>query len=918
MTTWFRRIIAGLRGLARRERDDRELDDEVQQYLEASIDAKIAAGLSEPEAIRAARAELGSRAAIADSVHDVGWETHLLSIWDDVRYAARGLWASRGFTLAVVITLGLGIGVNTAMFSMLDVVLLRNLPVSDAHELIGLYENAPRVTPDIVSGTDRYTRFSYPRFLRLQQALGTHGSLAAMTAPNGFPARLHNGQRITVLVQLVSGNYFEMFRILPARGRMLSASDLAPGSPPVAVVSDRFWKREMGSGDDAVGQRIEIGGAAAMVVGVAPAAFNGAWMDDAVDVWLPLTVQPAISYRGNTNFYGSVDQAEPFVQQDRVAWLTLVGRISRRDRRLAQTALERENRLGITEFAMSVTTNADERAAYLSQTLAIESLARGFSRLRARQSSMLLALMGLVALVLLLTSANVANLLLVRGGRRRRETALRVALGATRARIVRYVLTETLLLAGLGGLAGVVAAGWSRHVLAREIVGTARLLPAGFSLDVRTLVFASAATLLTAIVFGLVPAFRAARIGGMAGSGLNERQSIGLGAIRPLQPLVVLQLALSVVVIFAATLLSRSLMNLVRLDPGFAVDHLVTASFFNLRALGYTDDRVTALADRLVSVTDTVPGAASAAVSVCGLLAGCSYGTSVRLEGFDGTVRVYQNWVGAKYFSTVGLPLLRGREFDVRDTEHAPPVAIITQSIVRRYFQNRDPIGKRVTGLAVGLQSDAEIVGIVGDLRPISLRDAPVSMVFYPLSRRRADAVPTSLDLRVSGDPNQAVRAMREAVSATEPALTVRVTSMPMRMSQQLERDRTVAYLTSVFAALALVLAAVGLYGVLSFFVTQRHHEIGVRLALGARPSEVLALISKHGAALVITGLVLGLAAAPLAARSLQGMFFEVTTLDPVTFISVSTLMLAVGALATILPAWRATKIDPMVVLRSE
>jgi putative ABC transport system permease protein len=353
-------------------------------------------------------------------------------------------------------------------------------------------------------------------------------------------------------------------------------------------------------------------------------------------------------------------------------------------------------------------------------------------------------------------------------------------------------------------------------------------------------------------------------------------------------------------------------------DPGFAVEHLVSASFFNVRTLGYTGDRVTALGNRLVSVADNVPGAASAAVSVCGLLAGCSYSTSVRLEGFDGEVGVYQNWVGPKYFSTVGLPLRRGREFDVRDTEHAAPVAIITESIARRYFQNRDPIGKRVSSLATGQQSDAEIVGVVGDLRPRSLRDAPVPMVFYTLSRRRADAFPTSLDLRVSGDPNQAVRAVREALSGTEPALTFGVTSMPMRMSQQVERDRTVAYLTSAFAGLALVLASVGLYGVLAFFVTQRRHEIAVRMALGAGRSEVLALIVKRGAALVVMGLALGLAAAPLAARSLQGMFFEVTTLDPVTFISVSTLMLVVGALAAILPVRRATKVDPMVVLRSE
>jgi putative ABC transport system permease protein len=737
-----------------------------------------------------------------------------------------------------------------------------------------------------------------------------------MTAPNLFPARLRDRQPISVAIELVSGNYFETFRIPPVRGRMLSASDVAPDSPPVAVVSGRFWKQQMGGGDDVLGQTIVIGGAAAVVVGIAPTEFNGAWMNETVDVWLPLTLQPAIPYQGNTSSYGSVDGNQPFLLEDRIAWLTLVGRISRSDRQIAETLLHAANRVGITEFAASVTANQSERDAYLAQTLAFEPLARGFSRLRARQSSILLALMGLVGLILLLTAANVANLLLVRAGRRRRETAVRVALGATRARIVRYVLTETLLLAALGGLAGVVAAGWSRHVLARAIVGTSQVLPAGFSLDVRTLLFAIAASLLTALVFGLVPAFRSARIGGMAAAGLNERQTSGLGAIKPMQPLVVFQLALSVVIIFTAMLLGRSLINLVRVDPGFAVDHLVSASFFNVRSLGYTSDRITALSDRLVSATDRVPGTASAAVSVCGLLAGCSYTTSVRLEGVDGTVSVSQNWVGPKYFSTVGLPLRRGREFDARDM--TAPVAIITESIARRYFPNHDPIGKRVTGLAVGQQSNAEIVGVVGDLRPVSLRETPVSMVFYPLGRRRADAVPTSLDLRVSGSATQAVQALRDALSRVEPAISFRVSSMPTRVGQQTERDRTIAYLTSAFAGLALVLAAVGLYGLLSFFVTQRNHEIGVRMALGANPSEVLALIFKHGTALVVIGLACGLAAAPLAARSLQGLFFEVTTLDPVTFISVATLLLAVGAIAAVVPARRATRIDPIIVLRSE
>jgi predicted permease len=327
---------------------------------------------------------------------------------------------------------------------------------------------------------------------------------------------------------------------------------------------------------------------------------------------------------------------------------------------------------------------------------------------------------------------------------------------------------------------------------------------------------------------------------------------------------------------------------------------------------------LSALANRLVSATDAVPGARSAAVSVCGLLAGCSYGTDIGIKGLEGAVHVHQNWVGPKYFATVGLPLLRGRAFDERDTEHGLPVAIITDSIARRYFAGRNPIGRQLSSLAVGQRYDAEIVGVIGDLRSVSLREEPVPMVFYPLSRRPAMAVPTALDIRVSGDPDQAVRTVHEALKHAVPGLTFNVTSMPMRLSEQMERDRAMAYLTSAFAGLALLLASVGLYGLLSYIVTQRHREIGLRMALGAQRSEVLALILKQGGVLGIIGLALGLTAAPLATRSLQGMFFEVTPIDPATFIGVASIMLVVAALAAIIPARRATKVDPMVALRCE
>jgi predicted permease len=918
MTRWIRQTLRGLRALVRRRDERRDLDDELREYLAESVDAKVAAGLDPADALRAARAELGSPAAIHDYVQDVGWESRLLNVWDDVRYAARGLKASPGFTLAVLATLGLGIGVNTAMFSMLDAVVLRKLSVPAAEELFALYENAPRAVPDPVSGSGRYLRFSYPRYTRLEQALGTHGSLAATTGTNRFSARLQDGQRITVDLQLVSGNYFETLRVQSVRGRVLTTVDTTENAPAVAVVSDGFWKRQLSGADDAIGRTLEINKVIVTVVGVAPSGFGGVWLDDSPDLWLPVTQQPVIQHRTNTSTYGAVDATRSFLDQDRIAWLNLVGRARRDERRLAETLLQTENRLALADFAEGAAENARERESMQGHTLALEPLSHGFSRLRARQSTTLLALTGLLSLILLLTAANVANLMLVRASRRRRETAVRVALGATTSRIVTFVLVEALLLAGLGGAAGVLAAGWSRHVLAKQLVGTSSILPAGFSLDPRTVLFAIAASGITAIVFGVAPAFRAARAGSLVSAGLNERETTGLAALRGMRPFVVLQLALSVVIVFAATLLSRSLLNLVRVDTGFAAEHLVTASFFNVRALAGAGLNPTPLGDRLVTAANGVPGVASSAVSVCGLIAGCSYTSSVRIDRVDGTVSVYQNWVGPGYFATVGMRLLRGREFDERDTDHSMPVVVITESIARRYFPGRDPIGTTLRGLAASQQYDAEIVGVVADVRPVSLRADPVAMVFYPYSLRRTDAFPTAIDIRVAGDPAGAVGGVRDALTRAEPELTFNVTSMPMRLAQHIERDRAVAYLTSAFAGLALLLASVGLYGVLSYLVGQRSREIGVRLALGAQRSDVIALVVKQGTALAIIGLAIGLAVAPSATRSLQGMFFEVSPLDMQMFVSVSILMLAVAALATIVPARRATRVDPIVALRCE
>src|SRR4051812_29725838 len=436
------------------KRAQSELDQDILDHIERETEDNIALGMSPEEARRRARVTFGNVARAIEDTRAVWVSVRLEQLRQDLWYAVRALSRNRGFAAAVIITIGLGIGVNTAMFSLLDAIMIRKLDVPAADELVALYENASRAVPDSVAGMGRYLRFSYPRFIRLQQALGPHGSLAAMTPTNLFAGRLPNGQKHSMGVQLVSGTYFETFRALPARGRMLTPADADSRSAPVAVVSDAFAKGHMGSVEDAIGQILQINGLGITVVGVARPGFTGAWMDDNPELWLPLTLQSAVQYKNNTSSYGAVDPRQSFLGQDRIAWLNLIGRVSRPDRQTAETLLQNANRQGLAEFAIEAVTDGNERAAILAQTLAIEPLAHGFSRLRARQSGMLLALMSLVAIILMLTCANVANLLLVRSGRRAREIAVRAALGATTNRIVRHVLTEALLLSVLGGVAG--------------------------------------------------------------------------------------------------------------------------------------------------------------------------------------------------------------------------------------------------------------------------------------------------------------------------------------------------------------------------------------------------------------------------------------------------------------------------------
>jgi predicted permease len=914
---WAAAVFARMRSIIQRRQLEHELDAELQFHLEQEIAERVASGMGAEDARAEALRSFGSVAFVKDECRSSLGLRLLDETAQDLRYALRTLFGRPGFALVAVATLALGIGATTTIFTLLDAVVLKPLPVPAAGELVTFYENGPEGAADIAGGSGRFLRFSYPRFKRLEAALGNLGSMAAVIRSSRFAARLPGASESTFITgQLVSDRYFTTLSVTAARGRVLTADD-ARDDAPVAVVSDGFWKERLGGSDAVLGQQMVVNGVSATIVGIMPPGFVGLWTDRDADVWMPVTLQPRLRYANNSSSYATFDPGRPWLGQDTIAWLNLVARIPAANRPGAVAALQAANHDGVAALAGAMA-DPKNRTSMLQHTLGIEPFAHGFSGLRARYSDALFALAAMVAVVLLVTCANVANLILVRALGRTRDVAIRVSLGATTARLVRQGLTDSLILSLGGGAAGFLLGEWASSLLAREVLGHFNgPLPPVFIADARVLTFAAGVSIATAMAFGIAPALRAARIGRRAAaSGTTQRQAIGQ-VTRSMRAGVVAQLALSVVVVFAAMQLGRTLINFMEIDPGFAVDRLVSASLDPIES-GYTGDDMPALGQRLVEAAGSVPGVVSAAASRCGLIAGCSSSGGYRLEGVDDETSLNQNWVSPSYFATVGIPLVAGREFDERDVARGPSVAIVNESIARRWFPGQSPIGRHLGSP----KPDIEIVGVVRDARTQSLHDSPVPMVYFPVAQAtgliRQTAL-TNLDVQVNGGPGLVIPALREALRRAEPRLLVGdLVPKPMHIRRDLTRERIVAYLAFSFGALALVLASLGLYGVLSYGVAQRTQEIGVRMALGARRAEVLALVLRQSARMTATGLAIGFAGAAASSSFLSGMLFGVAPLDPVTFVAVVAALGAVTALASYLPAHRATTVDPMVALRFE
>jgi predicted permease len=894
------------RNLRHRDRVDHDLDHEIRAMFDLLVDEKLKAGLTPEQARRAATLELGRVDAITQQVRERRAGSSIEAVLTDVKYGARMLRANPGFTAVVVLSLAAGIGANTAIFSVANALLFRTLPVPAVEDLYQVRIEARTPVPP---------QFSYPFFERVRAGFPDPGGIAAMSRVSRMRAQRGGGEVESANVQLVSGEYFGVLQLRPILGRLLTADDnRTMGGHPAAVISEAYWRRRFDGAPDAIGRELTLNGVRMTVAGVAPAGFTGVWLESPVDAWIPVMMQYDVRYV--QNFSANTHEfLKPWVPQNGVRWLELLTRAGRADgpERVALNTIHRQ------ELLQEVDTIADpaERKIALEQHLALAPFAHGSSGLRNQFRAPLFALMGMVGLLLLVACANTANLLLARATSRRREMAVRLSIGASRGRIIAQMLVESLLLGSLAALAGLAIAPLAGELLVRMTMGVETgPLPFSVGIDLRVLGFTAAITLVTSFLFGFAPAWRATDVS-LSGALKSSGRGTHFGARMSLsKSLVIAQVALSLTLAVGAGLFARSFGNLASLPLGFE-QHVIWASM-NPSVGGYTEAELPGLYNRVITRAEALPGVESATVAMCGLMTGCrSASQGIAITGYTAQpgeqVGLQENRVGPNYFSTVGMTLIAGRDFTPQDTITSAPIAIINEAAARKYFKDRDPIGQRF-----GYDTpDTEIVGVVRDARVNAVRESAVPMTFYPLGA--APPFVGSLHVRATGNPQTVAAELQRALREAEPKLPVdRAVTVMTLAAGTLRQDRLIARLTAVLGVLALGLACLGLYGLMSYAVKQRTAELGIRFALGAPQGRVLWMVFRESLLLVAAGLAIGVPLVLIASRLIGSMLFDVSPSDPLTVAGAMAVLVAVGAGSSYLPAWRASRVDPLTALRQE
>ena len=893
----------------RRGQWDAERARELESYVAIETDENIARGMKPPDARLAAIRKLGNRTRVREDIYQMNTMTILDNLWRDLRYGARLLRLNPGFAAVAVLSLALGIGANTAIFQLLDAVRLRTLPVDHPEQLVEvrIADTPHGRTGSFVSRRPMMTNPLWERIRDRQQAF----SSAFAWADVGF--NLTSGGEARYAAGLwVSGDFFNTLHVPALIGRTLTSADDRRGctSPP-AVIGYGFWQKEFGGVPAAVGRTLMLNGNAYQIVGVTPPGFFGVEVGRAFDVAVPLCAEPLT--RG----------AQSGMDKPDVWFLSVFGRL--KDGWTAEKASAHLAALSPPMFqaTLSPRYEADDARSYLAFKLGAFPAGTGVSSLRRNYESPLWMLLATTAVVLLIACANLANLMLARATVREREVAVRLAIGASRGRIVRQMLAESLLIAALGAGGGALLAQWLSRFLIDSLSNASNRIFVAIALDWRTFGFMTSLAAATCLLFGLMPAIRATRTApaaamkaGSRGSG-ESHERFGLR-----RALVVVQVALSMVLVVGALLFVRSLRNLTTLDPGFAEDGVTVVSL-DLRKAGIAPAQLAQTFDDITARLARLPGVAAAAQAFIVPISGAGWNNNILIDGKKQPKYPNFNRVDADYFKAMSVPIVMGRGFDDRlDTPGSGKVAIVTESFAQTFLAGRNPIGQafQIEEAPGAPRPLYEIIGVAKDSKYQDMREPFGPIAFLPITQADpADASPYEQVVIRSGAPPSTVTAEASAViNEINPRIVLTFDTMRNQIAQSLLRERLMAALSAIFGGLAVLIATIGLYGVMSYMVARRRSEIGIRMALGADRGEIVRMVMREAALLLAAGVAVGIVAAVVAGKAAMALLFGLKPTDPSTLIAAAAGFAIVALVASYVPAMRASRLQPTEALREE
>jgi len=930
----LRNIANGLRTLFRREQVERELDEELRAYVDMAIDEKMKQGMSRKEAARAVRLERGSVDGAKETVRAAGWESFVETCWQDLRFALRMLRKNPGFAAVAVLTLALGIGVNTATFSAFDALVLRPRAVADPDRLAFVF----RVTPD-----DPRSRFSYPDYLYYRDhsksfadlglfafgmavtssdlpATGNRSASRAASAVGFYLPQLLQGSAQPIMCFFVSGNYFSMLGAVPLQGRLIEPEDDHPGAPPVVVMSGNFWQHEFHSDPKVLGSVVHLNGIPFTILGITPVDYVGT-APDVPSLWAPVAARVPL---------GSESAQE--LQSHHVIIGEPQGRL-----KPGVSFADAQAELAILAAQLRASHPEDQD----NERITVLPGRNDLALLEPMEWALIAGAMIAVALLLLIACANVASLMLAKATARRKEIAVRLALGVGRWRLLRHLLTESVLLGVLAGAVGLAFASSMLHLLVVEIASVFPSFWGTITLpvtpDVRIYAYTLAVSCVTGVTFGLVPAWQASKVD--VNSAMKEESSaFGLlsdrGRLREL--LITAQMAACLLLLINSALLLRGSQRALRIDPGYYTRHIAYFEMYNPEKLHYPQARLLQVNRELIRRMEAVPGVQSVAQASRGPIGNMRWvdlapvnTDTTPSKGPNEPLGAGYSYVTPNYFATMGIPMLRGRGFTPGEAEGQAPVVVISEATARRFWPNEDPIGQRlrigseIPAMSFPGQVDpfipsSEVIGVAGDVRSMDLTKVDESYIYLPLSQTRQWT--SVLLARTEGDPALLLPVMGREIRRVDSNLPVLGAPLKTMLSTDphFVISRAGGALASIIGVLGLLLACMGVYGMVSYSVAQRTREIGVRMALGAQRPQVLRLVMIEGFRPILLGMVIGVVASAGVSRLFAATLFGLSPVDGVSFSAVPLLLGAIAVLATYLPARRAMRVDPMVALRYE